>query len=289
MNVSVFGLSDVGCVTAACLARNGHHVVGVDVDTDKVTMLNAGQSPNAEPSLGDLIRRVVYEKRLRATTDAAHALAGAHAALICVGSLPDGRPDAEAIDHVGREIGSMLGPRDEPLTLLLRSTGAPGMTERVLEPALCASLGSELRGRIRLVVNPQFRREGSSLVDFDEPPMILVGTEDPAAAALVRTIYLGVQAPFVHTSIRTAELAQFAANAYHDLRSRFAAEMAGLADALGADGSVIMRVFAIDKTSDGAASGRGGRRPSQRPQKDADDWVALQWFADLPTSAGGRH
>src|SRR5581483_339575 len=115
MNVTVFGLGYVGCVTAACLARGGHHVCGVDVNEEKVGMINAGQSPIVEPGLGELIAAGRNDGRLRATTDPVEALAGAHVALICVGtpSLPHGRPDVDAIDHVAHEIGASLGPRDE--------------------------------------------------------------------------------------------------------------------------------------------------------------------------------
>jgi GDP-mannose 6-dehydrogenase len=248
MNITVFGLGYVGCVTAACLARAGHQVCGVDVNLDKVNLINAGKSPIVEPGLGELIEQVVASGRLRATDDVGDGLEDAHVALLCVGtpSLPHGRPDVDAIDHVAQQIGRALGPRDEPLTIVLRSTVLPGTTERVLEPALRAGLGDRLTGRVRIAVNPEFMREGSSLVDFDEPPMILAGSSDPAAAAIVRTMYLGVHAPFVHTSIRTAELVKFAANAYHGLKVCFANEIGDLASALGADGNEVMRIFAID-------------------------------------------
>src|SRR5438105_3441666 len=99
----------------------------------------------------------------------------------------------------------------------------------------CVTAACLARGGHRVcgvAVNPEFMREGSSLADFDEPPMILVGTDDPAAAAVVRTMYHGVRAPFVHTTIRTAELVKFAANAYHGLKVCFANEIADVAAAL---------------------------------------------------------
>jgi GDP-mannose 6-dehydrogenase len=88
MNVSVFGLGYVGCVTAACLARDGHHVVGVDVSSDKVAMINDGRSPIVEPDLEPLLRRLARERRLSATTSAADAVRESDVALICVGT-PD--------------------------------------------------------------------------------------------------------------------------------------------------------------------------------------------------------
>jgi GDP-mannose 6-dehydrogenase len=249
MNITVFGMGYVGCVTAACLARAGHHVCGVDLNLDKVNLINEGKSPIVEPGLGELIASTVASGRLRATDDASDGLKDAHVALLCVGtpSLPYGRPDVEAIDHVGQQIGRALGPREEPLTVILRSTVLPGTTERVLEPALRAGLGEPLAGRVRIAVNPEFMREGSSLVDFDEPPMILAGSADPAAAAVVRTMYLGVHAPFVQTSVRTAELVKFASNAYHGLKICFANEIGDIASALGADGNEVMRIFAMDR------------------------------------------
>jgi GDP-mannose 6-dehydrogenase len=249
MNVTVFGLGYVGCVTAACLARGGHHVVGVDLNADKVGLINDGKSPIVEPGLGELIASSRASGRLRSTDDPVDALKEADVALICVGtpSLPHGRPDVEAIDHVGQEIGRSIGKRDQALTVVLRSTVLPGTMERVLEPALRAGLGEPLAGRIRLAVNPEFMREGSSLADFDEPPMILAGVSDPAAASVVRTLYHGVRAPFVQTSIRTAELVKFAANAYHGLKVCFANEIGDLAQALGADGNEVMKVFAMDR------------------------------------------
>lgn len=263
MNIMVFGLGYVGCVTAACLARAGHFVCGVNVHPDKVGLINAGQSPIVEPGLGELIASTVESGRLRATDDAADGLAEAHVALICVGTpcLPHGRPDVEAIDRVGQQIGRALGPRDEPLTVVLRSTVLPGTTERVLEPALRAGPGDRVAGRARIAVNPEFLREGSSLADFDEPPMILAGADDPAAAAVVRTMYLGVRAPFVHTSIRTAEVVKFASTAYDGLKICFASEISDLASALGVDGNEVMRIFTMDRQLVLESARACGRRP----------------------------
>jgi len=246
MNVTVFGLGYVGCVTAACLARNGHHVSGIDISADKVSMINARRSPIVEPGLSELIAQVVDCGRLRATTDAADALRHAQVVLICVGtpSLPHGRPDLDALERVGREIGSAIGDGPDPVAVVLRSTVLPGTTERVLLPALRDACGSS---RVRVAVNPEFMREGSAISDFDHPPMVLVGSDDPAAAALVRSLYVGISAPFVQASLRSAELAKFAANAFHGLKVCFANEIADLAAALGADGGEVMKIFQIDR------------------------------------------
>jgi GDP-mannose 6-dehydrogenase len=249
MNVSVFGLGYVGCVTAACLARNGHVVIGVDVNADKVALINAGRSPIVEAGLDELLARVVGAGRLRATTDVSAAVAAADVALICVGtpSRPQGDPSLDAIVRVGREIGVALRERrDDRLTVLLRSTSLPGTTERVLLPALRDGLGEPGR-RVPVGFNPEFMREGASIRDFDHPPFVVIGCEDPQVSGVVRLLYAGVDAEILRTSIRTAELVKYACNAYHGLKVCFANEMADLAEALGADAAEVMRIFALDR------------------------------------------
>ena len=249
MNVSVFGLGYVGCVTAGCLARAGHQVVGVDINEDKVAMLNAARPPIIEPGLEDLLAEVVGAGRLRATTDTADALAACDVALVCVGtpSLPNGRPDVDGIARVGEEIGRRLNGGDQPLTVVIRSTVLPGTAETVLLPALRAGAEHRTRRPIRIAVNPEFMREGSSIRDFEEPPMVLVGSDDAAAADAVCALYASVDAPLVRTNTRTAELVKYACNTYHGLKVCFANEMADLCDALGADAQDVMRIFCLDR------------------------------------------
>jgi GDP-mannose 6-dehydrogenase len=247
MRVSVFGLGYVGCVTAACLAKAGHSVVGVDVNAEKVAMINAATSPIVEPGLPDLLAEVVGAKRLRATTSCERAVAESDLSLICVGtpSRANGRLDVDAVIRTAQSIGEALRKRAEPHTVVLRSTVLPGTTEQHVVPALLSGAGG--RAAMQVAVNPEFMREGSSLSDFARPPLTLVGCGDPATAALMQSLYEGVSAPFVHTSIRTAEMAKYAANAFHALKVCFANEVADVCAALGADGSEVMRVFAMDR------------------------------------------
>jgi GDP-mannose 6-dehydrogenase len=247
MRVSVFGLGYVGCVTAACLAKAGHAVVGADVNAEKVAMINAATSPIVEPGLPELLREVVGAGRLRATTSSDQAVAESDVSLICVGtpSRTNGRLDIDAVVRTGHSIGHAVRKHAEPHTVVLRSTVLPGTAEQHLVPALLAGAGG--RAATRVAVNPEFMREGSSLSDFARPPMTLVGCGDPATAVLLRLLYESVLAPFVHTSIRTAEMVKYAANAYHALKVCFANEVADVCAALGADGNEVMRVFALDR------------------------------------------
>jgi GDP-mannose 6-dehydrogenase len=249
MRVNVFGLGYVGCVTAACLARAGHEVIGVDIDEEKVAMVNAGASPVVEPGLGDLLAEVVKARRLRATISTPEALANAETGLICVGTpgRASGQLGVDALERVGHEIGRALAERDDPYTVVLRSTVLPGTTERVLVPALKNGAGRELEPPLRLAVNPEFMREGSSLRDFARPPLTLVGCQDPGTAAVLRSLYAEVEAPFVHTAVRTAEMVKYVSNAFHALKVCFANEIGDVCAALGADAHEVMRIFLMDR------------------------------------------
>jgi GDP-mannose 6-dehydrogenase len=249
MRISVFGLGYVGCVSAACLAKAGHEVIGVDVNAEKVAMINAGTSPIVETGLGELISEVAKERRFRATCSSAAAVPNTDLALICVGTpgRPNGQLDVDTIARVGEEIGRALRGRQDPYTVVLRSTVLPGTTERVFVPALLSGTGREFRSRFRIAVNPEFMREGSSLRDFARPPFTLVGCEDAETVSCLRSVYAGVEAPFVHTSVRTAEMVKYVSNAFHALKVCFANEIGNLCEALGADPQEVMRIFLTDR------------------------------------------
>jgi GDP-mannose 6-dehydrogenase len=248
MRVSVFGLGYVGCVTAACLAKAGHRVIGVDINPDKVAMVNAGTSPLVEPGLGELLSEVVAAGRLRCTLSTHEAVSESDLALICVGtpSRDNGQLNVDAIRRVAEELGEALRRHPKAYTVVLRSTVLPGTTESVLVPALRGSTGAGLPG-LTVAVNPEFMREGSSLRDFVQPPLNLVGSDTPDAAALLRGLYAQVEAPFVYVSIRSAEMAKYVSNAFHALKITFANEIGDLCDTLGADAHEVMRVFLMDR------------------------------------------
>jgi GDP-mannose 6-dehydrogenase len=246
MRVSVFGLGYVGCVTAACLAKAGHEVLGVDINPEKVAMVSTGTSPLVEPGLGEVLDEMVNAGRLRATTSTAEAISASDLGLICVGtpSRDSGQLDVTAVERVAEDIGHAVRKRTAPYTVVLRSTVLPGTTESILVPALGKAGGP---GGVAVAVNPEFMREGSSLHDFARPPLTLVGCADTDTASLVRELYADVDAPFVHTSVRTAEMAKYVSNAFHALKVTFANEIGDLCETLGADPQEVMRIFALDR------------------------------------------
>jgi GDP-mannose 6-dehydrogenase len=249
VRVSIFGLGYVGCVTASCLAREGHEVVGVDTNPGKVKMVNGGVSPLVEPGLGEVLAAGVRAGRLRATQSTAEAVGASDLALVCVGtpSRPNGQLDVSALERVATDIGSTLRGRERPFTVVLRSTALPGTTEDLLVPALKSGGGPAAELVLRVAVNPEFMREGSSLDDFVRPPFTLVGTADPETATTLQALYSGIGAPFVGTRIRTAEMVKYVANSFHALKVCFANEVGDVCEALQVDAQEVMRIFLLDR------------------------------------------
>lgn len=247
-SISVFGLGYVGCVTAACLAKAGFHVIGVDLNAEKVGMINAGKSPIVEPGLEKLIGALVADGRLRATTSCQEAITASDLAFLCVGTPGDrnGQLQLQAMERVCREIGQALERKSRRFTVVVRSTVLPGTVEQTVLPALLSGAGETARPWLRVASNPEFMREGTALQDFSSPPMTLVGCDDEETAALLRSVYAGVDAPFVHTQLRTAETVKYVSNAYHALKICFANEIGDTCAAMDVDAQEVMRIFCLD-------------------------------------------
>src|SRR2546428_1558707 len=249
MRIRVFGLGYVGCISGACLAKAGHEVIGVDVSPEKVEMVNAAVSPVVEPGLGEILAEVVGTKRLRATESSEEAVRNTDVALICVGtpSRSNGQLNVSFLERVSREIGHALRRRTEPYTVVIRSTILPGTTDRLVVPAIVDGAAAELGSQVGIAVNPEFMREGSSLHDFAHPPFTLVGCDDHELATILRSLYAGVEAPFIHTAVRTAEMVKYVSNAFHALKVCFANEIGEVCTPVGADPQEVMRIFLMDR------------------------------------------
>jgi GDP-mannose 6-dehydrogenase len=248
MRVSVFGLGYVGSISAACLARNGHRVWGVDVNPEKVALVNAGSSPVIEPGLDELVGQMRSSGRLRATCASAEAVAETDLALLCVGTpgQPNGLPDFTALERVAEDIGKALIGRRGHYTVVIRSTVLPGTTQNLVGGAIARVLAGQAEPKVALAVSPEFLREGRALDDFTHPPLTLIGCDDPAAARRVALLFGGIDAPVVHTSVRCAEMVKFSCNSFHALKVAFANEIAEVCSAFGADAQEVMRIFRMD-------------------------------------------
>lgn len=248
MQISLFGLGYVGAVSAACLARFGHTVVGVDLNAVKISMVNDGQSPVVEPDVADVLAREVECGRLRATTAAAEAVAATDISFVCVGtpSQPNGNIELDHVVRVCEQIGEAIRNKSTKHVVVIRSTVLPGSTEEVLRPALERSSGKSAGRGFGLCVNPEFLREGSSLRDFYDPPFTVIGTDDVEAGQRVASLYADIEAPLHIVPFRAAEMVKYASNAFHGLKVAFANEMGNIAKALGIDSHVVMDIFCQD-------------------------------------------
>ena len=248
MKLSVFGLGYVGCVSAACFAREGHDVIGVDVNATKATIVNRGDSPIVEAGMNELIKEMAGSGRLRATTDTETAINESDVSLVCVGtpSNPNGSLDLTFVKRVCEEIGAVLACKTERHIVVIRSTMLPGTIESVVVPALEQASGKQAGIAFGVCINPEFLREGTSLKDFSAPPFTLIGADDEQTANVVRSLYSGIDAALIVTAIRTAEMVKYVCNCFHALKITFANEVGNICKGLGIDSHEVMEIFCQD-------------------------------------------
>src|SRR5215218_2176261 len=249
MKVSVFGLGYVGSVSAASFAADGHEVVGVDVNADKVAAVNAGKSPIVEPGLDEQLADAVAQGRLRATTDTADAVASTEVSLLCVGtpSRKNGSLDLTYLERVATQIGAELARKAAYHVVVIRSTVLPGTTHDVVIPALERASGKKYGEGFGVSVNPEFLREGTALKDFRKPPLTLVGHNHAADAAPTKALYDSVDAPLFATSIRVAEMMKYTSNTWHAVKVVFANEIGNLCKKMNVDSHEVMDIFCRDE------------------------------------------
>jgi GDP-mannose 6-dehydrogenase len=249
MRVSVFGLGYVGCVSAGAFAADGHDVVGVDVNRDKVDAVNGGRSPIVEPGLDEVLARAAADGRLRATTDTADAVRSTEVSLVCVGtpSRRNGSLELTYLERVCEQIGRELASVGHYHVVVIRSTVLPGTTHERVIPALERASGKTYGDGFGVSVNPEFLREGTALKDFRKPPLTLVGHNHAADASGTIALYQAIDAPLVSTSIRVAEMMKYTSNTWHALKVCFANEIGNLCKRLGVDSHEVMDIFCRDE------------------------------------------
>jgi len=248
MRISVFGLGYVGAVSAACLARDGHHVIGCDIDTAKLDLLRNGRSPIAEPGVPELVAHVMKSAALRVTSDVAEATMGSELSFVCVGTpaLASGGQDLAAIRRLIEHLGDALRHKADVHLVVIRSTVLPGTTQQVIRPLLEERSGKTAGVDFDLCFQPEFLREGSSLQDFDRPPLTVVGAENERAVSILRRLYASLPSEFHATSTATAELLKYACNAFHALKVAFANEVGRIGSALEIDARMVMDLLGRD-------------------------------------------
>ncbi|MCK4817040.1 UDP-glucose/GDP-mannose dehydrogenase family protein, partial [bacterium] len=249
MNISIFGLGYVGAVTAACLAKGNHVVVGVELKEEKVEAMNHGKAPFYEKDLDGLISHAVEKNKLRATTDVKNAVEKSEISLICVGtpSNPDGSLNLDYVKNVCKDIGSALKYKNEFHVVVIRSTILPGSTGNILIPILEKASEKKSSVDFGVCVNPEFMREGQAIYDFFNPERIVIGESDERSGDYVAEIYDDIHAAIIRTDIKTAEMVKYVDNTFHAIKVTFANEIGSVCKRLGIDAHEIMDIFCKDR------------------------------------------
>ena len=248
MRICVLGLGYVGTVSAGCLAKEGHEVIGVDPEPRKVDMINAGKTPIIEKDIGPIIEQQVAAGRLRATSDVSSAVAQADLSLVCVGtpSRANGDIELKFVRRVCEQIGAAIRYHQGAPAVVIRSTMLPGTMREVVIPTLEASSGRRAGAEFGVCINPEFLREGTAVHDYFNPPKTVIGELNRASGDLLASLYARLSAPLIRTDIETAEMVKYADNAWHALKVGFANEIGNFCKGLAVDSHRVMDIFCQD-------------------------------------------
>jgi GDP-mannose 6-dehydrogenase len=248
MRISIFGLGYVGAVSAGCLAKDGHTIIGVDPAKSKVDLINEGKTPVIEKDIGEIINRAVADGLLSATHDIRQAVADSDMSLICVGtpSQANGSLDLKYVRKVCEEIGAALKGKDDFHVVVARSTMLPGSMRSLVIPVLEESSGKKLGVGFGVCNNPEFLRESSAVFDYFNPPKTVIGETDSVAGDMLASIYAHLDAPLVRTTVETAEMVKYTDNVWHALKVGFANEIGNICKVVGVDGHEVMEIFCKD-------------------------------------------
>ncbi|WP_163379867.1 UDP-glucose dehydrogenase family protein [Cyclobacterium sp. SYSU L10401] len=247
MKISIFGLGYVGCVSLGCLAKNGHQLIGVDINALKVDLINQGKPTIVEKDIDQIIREGHSAGRIAATQQAAEAVVASDISIICVGtpSSPQGHLNLDYIYKTAEQIGEALKGKDSFHTVVIRSTVLPG-TNRKFGEVMAAVSGKERGKDFSVVSNPEFLREGTAVKDYYHPAITVIGGDHEGALEQVSSLYRDLDAPIEITAIEVAEIIKYVNNSFHALKITFANEVGNISKALGIDSHQVMELFCKD-------------------------------------------
>lgn len=246
--ISVFGIGYVGVVSAACLARDGHTVIAVDVDPGKIASINAGRTPIVENGLSDLIETAVAEGRLSATDDVQYAVDNTDASFIAVGtpSAPDGSVGLVYVDKVCENIGKALMNKDGFHSVVIRSTIVPGSCDETCIPTLERESGKTAGQDFGVGYYPEFLRESTAIEDYYDPGLIVFGAMDEGTAEILTDLNKDLPCKIHVVDLRTAEMVKYTSNSWRAVKVTYANEIGNIAKACGLDGQHVMEILTSD-------------------------------------------
>ncbi|WP_289032204.1 UDP-glucose/GDP-mannose dehydrogenase family protein [uncultured Paraglaciecola sp.] len=248
MKISIFGLGYVGAVSAACLAKEGHAVIGVDPNATKISLINQGKTPIIEKDLEDLMTAAVEKDLLRATSDVADAIASSSVSLICVGtpSQLNGSLDLKYVRNVCEEIGEALTKKTTYHVVVVRSTMLPGTMENVVIPTLEAASGKKIGVDFGVCINPEFLRESTAVYDYFNPPKTVIGETDVKSGDIMVELFGHFDAPLIRVDVSTAEMVKYTDNVWHAVKVSFANEIGNICKGVNIDSHTVMNIFCQD-------------------------------------------
>jgi GDP-mannose 6-dehydrogenase len=248
MNISIFGLGYVGCVSLGCLAKNGHKLIGVDISSAKVDQINSGKATIIEKEIDTIIAREVASGRISATTDSYSAIMDSEVSIIAVGTpnTEKGHLNLQYIFNVAEEIGLALKNKNSFHIIAIRSTIMPGTCDKFADTVENAS-GKKRNIDFAMVSNPEFLREGTAVQDYYNPPLTLIGSDNQEAAEKVAELYRQLPAEIIMTELKVAEIMKYVNNTYHALKISFGNEVGNICADLGIDSHKVMDIFCKDK------------------------------------------
>jgi len=248
MNISIFGLGYVGCVSLGCLAKNGHQMIGVDVSQTKVDQINLGKATIIEKDIQEIISGQREAGNIYATINSEEAVLKTETSIVCVGtpSSDKGHLNLEYIFKVAENIAEALTKKDTFHIIAIRSTILPGTCDKF------AGIVEKVSGKKRninfaVVDNPEFLREGTAVHDYFNPPLTLVGSDNKEAAKKVAELYKNLPAEIIITDLNVAEIMKYVNNSFHALKISFGNEIGNICTELGIDSHKVMEIFCKDK------------------------------------------
>lgn len=246
MNVSVFGLGYVGCVSVGCLSSVGHNIIGVDINSDKLETIKKGKSTVIENGLDELISSGVNNGTIKTTNDLSYAVKNSDIAIICVGTPNNkqGFLEMEYVENVVKQIAKELSFK-KFFTISIRSTVMPGTNDRLCK--LVEKISGKKNGiDFGIVSNPEFLREGSAIKDFFSPPYTVLGSNCERSIKQMEELYSFLSSPFEIVDIKVAELIKFLNNSFHALKVAFGNEIGRLSSSLELGDNKLVELFLKD-------------------------------------------
>ncbi len=235
--LTVVGAGYVGLVTAACMAELGHHVTAMDIDANRIRMLQEGGVPIYEPGLAELMAS--NRERIEFTTDPASSYAASEFIFICVDTPPTYSGDAD-LSRVWQAVDNL--PPDEGEHVLVTKSTVPVGTGALVQ----AELDQRGYRHISYASNPEFLREGTAIADFMRADRVVVGANEPAVAERVARLYQGIDCPVLVTDVASAEMIKYASNAFLATKISFINEIANVCEVTGADVTVVAQGMGMD-------------------------------------------